>query len=189
MTSAKMRCPFLLVMAMLCLCGKCRCLQETCVGANGSEVPCGEALAAPAAPAEPPPPGKRCVQSLDIWNVSDMDLLRNCSVVDGFVRLLHFENVSAAVYENYQFPELVEITNYLVMYRVYNLTSIGKLFPNLAVIGGWTLFKHYSLVLLHTDLKEVGLTKLVKIHRGGVWISGSPGKIEFPPSVSLFTLC
>nr|XP_018897134.1 PREDICTED: insulin receptor-like [Bemisia tabaci] len=172
MTSAKMRCPFLLVMAMLCLCGKCRCLQETCVGANGSEVPCGEALAA--APAGPPPPGKRCVQSLDIWNVSDMDLLRNCSVVDGFVRLLHFENVSAAVYENYQFPELVEITNYLVMYRVYNLTSIGKLFPNLAVIGGWTLFKHYSLVLLHTDLKEVGLTKLVKIHRGGVWISGSP---------------
>lgn len=75
------------------------------------------------------------------------------------------------VFENFSFPELVEITGYLMVYRISGIKSLDALFPNLAVIRGNILFKDYSLIIYEMmDLAEIGLTKLQTIERGNVRI-------------------
>lgn len=49
-----------------------------------------------------------------------------------------------------------EVTGYLLIYRVHNMKSIAKLFPNLVIIRGrGTLVgTNFSLVLYHLDALE-----------------------------------
>lgn len=71
----------------------------------------------------------------------------------------------------YSFPELVEITGYLMLYRIRGVKSLYDFAPNLAVIRGRDLFKDYSFVLYEIfDLEEVGLRNLQTIERGNVRI-------------------
>lgn len=46
-----------------------------------------------------------------------------------------------------EFPELTEITDYLLLYRVNGLKSLIKLFPNLRIIRGNSLIKDYALII------------------------------------------
>lgn len=72
---------------------------------------------------------------------------------------------------NITFPELIEITGYLMLYRISGFTSLNKLFPNLTVIRGRDLFKDYSLIIYEMiDLTDIGLKNLVVIERGNVRI-------------------
>lgn len=49
-----------------------------------------------------------------------------------------------------------EITGYLLFFRVFKLKSIRKLFPNLTVVRGDRLIRHYALILHDMpDLREV----------------------------------
>ncbi|KAI6235765.1 Receptor protein-tyrosine kinase [Aphelenchoides besseyi] len=51
------------------------------------------------------------------------------------------------------------------------LTSLGRIFPNLRIIGGDSLIMNYALVIYQNDdLRSVGLTKLTVIKNGGVRI-------------------
>lgn len=55
------------------------------------------------------------------------------------------------------------------------MTSLGKMFPNLRVIGGHSLIMNYALVVYqNNDLRDVGLTKLTAIKNGGVRITENP---------------
>lgn len=73
--------------------------------------------------------------------------------------------------KNISFPELVEITGYLMLYRISGFKSLSKLFPNLAIIRGRDLFKDYSLIIYEMiDLNDIGLSNLVEIERGNVRI-------------------
>lgn len=95
---------------------------------------------------------------MDIRNsVQTFEKLRGCRVVEGFVQILLLDSDSAveSLYENISFPELTEITGYLLLYRVNGLRSLGKLFPNLAVIRGEKLFFNYALVVFEMSSLQV----------------------------------
>lgn len=103
-------------------------------------------------------------QSLDIRNkVSDLNRLRNCTEIVGFLRILLIERVkSENDFDQYVFPDLREIKGYLFFYRVLYLTSVGKMFPNLMIIRGTELFTDYSLVIYNMPhLREVNVVIFV----------------------------
>lgn len=87
-------------------------------------------------------------QSVDIRNsVAAFRRLSGCRVVEGFVQIVLIDHATESSFSNLTFPELREITHYLLLYRVNGLRSLGKLFPNLTVIRGETLFLNYALVV------------------------------------------
>ncbi|GBP37473.1 Insulin-like peptide receptor [Eumeta japonica] len=111
-------------------------------------------------------------QSLDIRNTPDqLNKLRGCTVIEGQLRIVLIERTNHTHFENVSFPELREITGYLVLYRVRGLRTLGDLFPNLSVIRGNQLFKDYALVIYDMEsLLNLGLRSLTHILRGSVRI-------------------
>ncbi|XP_042888440.1 uncharacterized protein LOC122263862, partial [Penaeus japonicus] len=117
--------------------------------------------------------------SMDLRNnISALEKLCHCRIIDGH---LHFvlqeqrDNASITRLSQYSFPGLREITHHLLVYRVFNLTSLRQLFPNLAVIRGDVLFHNYALVIYDVpNLQEVGLASLTVILRGSVRIERNP---------------
>ena len=60
-------------------------------------------------------------------------------------------------------------------FLVLKLTTLRKLFPNLAVIRGRQLFHNYALVIYSNDeLVEIALENLTDILNGGVRIEKNP---------------
>ncbi|XP_063217710.1 insulin receptor-like [Bacillus rossius redtenbacheri] len=119
--------------------------------------------------------GREICGSVDIRNsVASFSQLENCSVVEGFVQIVLMENARAGDFANVSFPKLVEITHYLLAYRVHGLVSLGALFPNLAVIRGYAPFISFALVVHDMPhLTEVGLWSLKKIVQGSVYVFGN----------------
>lgn len=109
---------------------------------------------------------------MDVRNKPDqLEKLKNCRVIEGFLQILLMDNPEGESFENYTFPLLTEITDFLLVYRVTGLKSLGRLFPNLAVIRGNKLFLNYALVVFEVfTLEEVGLHSLKFIGRGAVRI-------------------
>ncbi|TGZ47902.1 insulin receptor isoform X1 [Temnothorax longispinosus] len=114
--------------------------------------------------------------SIDIRNdVDSFRVLKECRVIEGFLQIVLIENNTEADFENVSFPELREITGYLLLYRVDSLKSLNKLFPNLEVIRGDILLTDYAFMIYEMkNLQEIGLTNLTKISRGGVRIEKNP---------------
>ena len=114
----------------------------------------------------------RICGSIDIRNhVREFEQLRGCTTVEGFVQIVLIDRANESDFENLSFPELREITCYLILYRVKGLKSLGGLFPNLTVIRGNTLFQDYALVVYEMlELQELGLWSLSAILRGSVRI-------------------
>lgn len=103
--------------------------------------------------------------------MTNIEKLRGCRVVEGSVAILLIDEVTEQQISAYSFPELVEITGYLLLYRVSGIKSLFKLFPNLAVIRGRDIFNDYSLIIYEFEnLEEVGLMNLQTIQRGYVRI-------------------
>nr|QIS94309.1 insulin receptor 1a [Pyrrhocoris apterus] len=115
-------------------------------------------------------------QSTDIRNsVRSFSQLEGCQVVEGFVQIVLIDNANETDYANISFPELKEITGFLLLYRVSGLRSLGKIFPNLSVIRGNTLFLNYALVVFEMlHLQEIGLVSLTDILRGAVAFAKNP---------------
>ena len=110
--------------------------------------------------------------SLDVRNdIKSFSKLANCTVVEGSLQILLIEHAQASDYDNLYFPDLVEITDYLLLYRVYGLRTLSHIFPNLSVIRGQKLFFNYALVVFEMPVFEgLGLTSLTQIVRGAVRI-------------------
>lgn len=99
--------------------------------------------------------------------------LGNCSVVEGSLMVMLTR--ADEVWANVSFPRLTEITGFLFFYRAMGLQSLGRLFPNLAVIRGNQLFENYALVVYEVEsLVELGLSRLTDIQRGAVRIEKNP---------------
>jgi hypothetical protein len=120
--------------------------------------------------------GGEICDSVDIRNTLDtFDRLKGCHVVEGFVQILLFDNVNETELSLLSFPNLTEITDYLLLYRVNGLRSIGQLFPNLSVIRGQVTFYTYSLVVFEmSSLQEIGLYSLTDITHGLIRIDKNP---------------
>lgn len=79
-------------------------------------------------------------------------------------------------FQGVSFPELREVTEFVIFYRVSGLSSIGQLFPNLSVIRGDELFLDYALSIVQMPyLRDIGLVSLTTILRGSVAITSNPG--------------
>ena len=117
--------------------------------------------------------------SIDIRNkLSDLTQLEDCTVIEGSLQILLIEQVHSSdstILSELSFPRLYEITDYLLLYRVSRITTLNKLFPNLAVIRGQKLFSNYALVAFEMpDLEDLGLGSLTKILRGAVRLEKNP---------------
>ncbi|KZC13496.1 Insulin receptor, partial [Dufourea novaeangliae] len=114
--------------------------------------------------------------SIDIRNTAmNFGIMKGCRVIEGFLQVVLIENNSEADFQNIQFPELREITGYLLLYRVNGLKSLGNLFPNLEVIRGNILLTDYAFMVYEVqNLQEIGLRKLTEISRGSVRIEKNP---------------
>lgn len=110
--------------------------------------------------------------SIDIRNnPNNLSKLAKCSVIEGSLHIVLIKHATPESYENYTFPNLIEITDYLLVWQVNGLTTLAKMFPNLNVIRGRKLFYNYAFVVFNNpDLKEIGMSNLTKIERGAVKI-------------------
>uniref|UniRef100_A0A8C4MP40 Tyrosine-protein kinase receptor n=1 Tax=Equus asinus asinus TaxID=83772 RepID=A0A8C4MP40_EQUAS len=108
--------------------------------------------------------------SLDIRSeVAELRRLENCSVVEGHLQILLLFTATGEDFHGLSFPRLTQITDYLLLFRVYGLESLRDLFPNLAVIRGARLFLGYALVIFEMPhLRDVGLPALGAVLRGAV---------------------
>ena len=98
-------------------------------------------------------------------------------MIEGSLQILLIQYTEGEVnpYENLSFPKLVEITEFLLLYRVYGLKSLKNIFPNLSVIGGQALFYNYALVVYEMiDMESLGLAGLTTIKRGAVRLEKNP---------------
>lgn len=120
----------------------------------------------------------RICPSIDLRNnLVSLDLLRGCRVVEGYVRIVLMERAVESDFENLTLPELREISDYLMFYRVGGLRTIGRVFPNLEMIRGNRLFEDYALVVYEMfNLQELGLHSLTVVVRGAVRIEKNPCK-------------
>ena len=107
---------------------------------------------------------------MDIRNtVQNLDILANCTVIEGHLQIVLIDHATGPEYEDKSFPQLREITDYFMMYRVFGLTTLRKLFPNLTVIRGQKLFYNYALVIFEVpQLEELGLIGLTTVARGAI---------------------
>nr|XP_014967830.1 insulin receptor-related protein isoform X1 [Macaca mulatta] len=108
--------------------------------------------------------------SLDIRSeVAELRRLENCSVVEGHLQILLMFTATGEDFRGLSFPRLTQVTDYLLLFRVYGLESLRDLFPNLAVIRGTRLFLGYALVIFEMPhLRDVGLPALGAVLRGAV---------------------
>uniref|UniRef100_A0A8C3PQP1 Tyrosine-protein kinase receptor n=1 Tax=Calidris pygmaea TaxID=425635 RepID=A0A8C3PQP1_9CHAR len=116
-------------------------------------------------------PGLFC-RSMDIRNnLTRLNMLENCTVIEGHLQILLMFKTKPEDFRELSFPKLTMITDYLLLFRVYGLESLKGLFPNLTVIRGTHLFFNYALVIFEmVHLKEIGLYNLMNITRGAVRI-------------------
>lgn len=122
-------------------------------------------------------PRKKVIcSSIDVRNHPVMlQRLNNCAVVEGFVQIVLIDKYDDDDFDNYSFPELTEITEYLVLFRVNGLKTLRTLFPNLAVVRGNSLVQNYAIVIYEVPhIEEVGLVSLTHISRGAVRIEKNP---------------
>lgn len=111
-----------------------------------------------------------------------MASLRNCTFILGYVRILNAKFVDFASSNSSQFatdddeplfPNITEITDYLLVFQAHHITHLGQLLPRLSIIHGTRLFRSaFSLVLfLSPSLTHINLGRLVSIRRGTVLLS------------------
>lgn len=115
-----------------------------------------------------------------------LNALHNCTIIDGHVHIVLLDATKPSDFD-VSFPMLREITQYLVVYRVTGLSSLGKLFPNLMLIRGVHTSDFPGLSLMihdNADLTEVGLHSLTNITQGSVIISKNPS--EFIVNVNCY---
>ena len=108
--------------------------------------------------------------------MSSLEKYKNCSVVEGSI------SITSATYpmeegavENYSLPNLVEVTDFVLLYRADEIRSLETLFPKLSVIRGHKLVNFYALAIYQMkNMESVGLPSLTHIMNGGVRIEKNP---------------
>lgn len=90
-------------------------------------------------------------------------------MVEGHLQILLMFAATGEDFRGLSFPRLTQVTDYLLLFRVYGLESLRDLFPNLAVIRGSRLFLGYALIIFEMPhLRDIGLPSLGAVLRGAV---------------------
>lgn len=97
--------------------------------------------------------------SKDIRNsVKNLKELRGCRVIEGFLIITLIDKYNETDYVDVSFPELTEVTDFVLLYRVNGLKSVGKLFPNLRIIRGNNLIHDFAFVvfeMMHLQVNDI----------------------------------
>ncbi|ODM95622.1 Insulin receptor [Orchesella cincta] len=101
---------------------------------------------------------------------ANLESLRKCKVIEGSLQIALVNPDSPEKWANLSFPDLREITGYVLLFDISRITTLRNLFPNLAVIRGQELIDTNALIINSVGLQEVGLPSLTDIQRGGVYI-------------------
>lgn len=115
-----------------------------------------------------PADGKIC-KSVEV--TGDARLLKeyaSCVTIEGNLRiqLIEYNNKNDPLLG---LPNLVQVTGYVIIYRLSYLQTLRHLLPRLAVIRGQELFHGYSLVIFgNIILQEVNLWNLTHVLAGAV---------------------
>ena len=67
-------------------------------------------------------------------NVNRFNNLTGCNIIEGHLIISGFKDDQALT--NLSFPELREVTEYVIFYQAQNIVKLNHLFPNLSVIRG-----------------------------------------------------
>lgn len=89
----------------------------------------------------------RCHSKHIRFDVKQLKLLENCVIIDGHLviaDIVKFETVQFALFS---FPQLTQVTEYIIVNNVRGLDSLTRLFPNLTSINGKKTFRGSSLIL------------------------------------------
>ncbi|XP_058818832.1 insulin-like growth factor 1 receptor [Topomyia yanbarensis] len=118
----------------------------------------------------------RFCRNVDIRNnLLRLNNIKNCTVITGFLQLVLIERIPPQEFAKFQFPNLREVTGFVLFFRVFNLISLRDLFPNLMVIRGQELIGNYALIFYDLpQLQEIGLKSLIAIQRGFVYTQYCP---------------
>ncbi|KOB70139.1 Tyrosine-protein kinase receptor [Operophtera brumata] len=93
---------------------------------------------------------------MDIRNAPEqIQRLRGCRVIEGQLSIVLMERATPMIFENVTFPELREVTGYVLIYRTKGVRNLGDLFPNLTVVRGMQLFKDFAVVIFDNGHLEV----------------------------------
>lgn len=137
-------------------------------------------------PSPPPPPlkvhpkAKKVCSGVHIRNdLKSFEQLQGCNIIDGPLTIALVSNQTFPYepkdFENITFPDLIEVTDYLLFFRVQGLTSLAKLFPRLSVIRGRELVENYALIIYEMmHLQKINLPNLTDILQGSVRIESNP---------------
>ncbi|XP_050101530.1 insulin-like peptide receptor [Anopheles aquasalis] len=162
--------------------GMCCCMQLLVDGVNVSisnqtiqPVNGGSVLSV----TEKLPAGRNVSDPEENDNCTDVDIrndlhrlrqIENCTVINGFFHMVLIERVPSEEFDRYVFTKLREVTGHMLFFRVINLVSLRKMFPNLMIIRGQQLLGPYALVFYYmTNMIEIGLKNLYSIQRGAVF--------------------
>lgn len=98
-----------------------------------------------------------------------MHLLDNCTVVIGYMMITLMPNEKCN-YSAFTFPQLREITGFVIFTDVHGLYNIRDMFPNLTVIRGRQLFLNYALGV--TNMHDLEFVSDVLMKRLNSWQLG-----------------
>ncbi|ULT98763.1 hypothetical protein L3Y34_000253 [Caenorhabditis briggsae] len=103
----------------------------------------------------------------------------NCTVIEGSLSLSfiyggghsndprEMKNLEQSDYPI--FPNLREVTGTFLVFETKGLVDLGKMFPQLRVIGGQTLVQHFALIIYRNhQLEAINLPKLSVVRNGGI---------------------
>ena len=116
--------------------------------------------------------GEGCGSKDISHNVNFLKWLENCKVIYGHLRIA---NLASEKINEFQFPELRHVTDYVVFDNVSNLVSLEKLFPSLTTILGEKTFRGSSLLIFNNpNLLTIGLKSLRQVRDGIIKIENNP---------------
>lgn len=119
--------------------------------------------------------------------------MKDCEIIEGSLTIALISNQThpyeAKDFENVSYPKLIEVTEYLLFFRVQGLTQLSTILPGLSVIRGRNLVSNYALIIYEMmHLQEINLPKLTDILQGSVRIENNPN-LCFVSSVDWDSIC
>src|SRR5690606_9946055 len=83
----------------------------------------------------------------NIHSKATLALYKECTVLEGDFGMSMIMGKNLTDDDFPVFENIKEITGSILIYQVNGLTSLGKMFPNLRIIGGHSLIMNYALVI------------------------------------------
>lgn len=118
--------------------------------------------------------GKSCNSKNIRYDPKQLELLKNCRMIYGNLRISDMPEATFDQFEEFSYPDLTLITGYLIIDNVNGIKTLSKLLPNLNDINGNETFREYSLLISNNrDLKEIALSSLNRIDNGIIKVDGN----------------